>query len=225
MLLLVALTLKQFDSGNSASIRLIDRGNSATIASLFNFFWLITYLKRLCPLPNRILLGTILISSPLSCRCYCLNQIINDMVICFKWLSLHFWGTQTTIGDAIRYALCVYAMFWTMPMHIGILSPMICHKLFHTFSPVQTFTRQLIMYMQRNPSSDTYIYISASYWGERDTGWPIRMVKTSRWLLFGIVHHPAWGVGNCSSGLPAAKTVGTESTGGFYHTPCTNYKP
>ena len=119
--------------GNSASIRLIDSGNSATLASLFNFFWLITYLKRLCPLPNRILLGTILISSPLSCRCYCLNQIINDMVICFKWLSLHFWGTQTTIGDAIRSALWVYALLWTMPMHIGILSPMICHKLFHMY--------------------------------------------------------------------------------------------
>ena len=46
-------------------------------------------------------------------------------------------------------------------------------------------------------------------------GWPIRMVKTSCWLRFGMFHHAAWAVGSCSSGPPAAGTVRTQSTGGF----------
>ena len=39
-----------------------------------------------------------------------------------------------------------------------------------------------------------------------------------------MFHHAAWAVGSCSSGPPAAGTVGTQSTGGFYQpdrSPCT----
>ena len=31
-----------------------------------------------------------------------------------------------------------------------------------------------------------------------------------------MFHHAAWAVGSCSSGPPAAGTVGTQSTGGLY---------
>ena len=41
-------------------------------------------------------------------------------------------------------------------------------------------------------------------------------MKTSRWLRFGMFRHPAQAVGSYSSGPPAAGTVGTKSTGGFY---------
>ena len=38
-----------------------------------------------------------------------------------------------------------------------------------------------------------------------------------------MFHHAAWAVGSCSNGPPAAGTVGTQSTGGFYRpdvSPC-----
>ena len=38
-----------------------------------------------------------------------------------------------------------------------------------------------------------------------------------------MFRHPAWAVGSCSSGPPPARTVGSKSTGGFYHSdgsPC-----
>ena len=55
------------------------------------------------------------------------------------------------------------------------------------------------------------------------TGWPISLMKTSRWLRFEMFRHPAWAVGSYSSGPPAAETVGTKSTGGFHQgdgSPC-----
>ena len=43
-----------------------------------------------------------------------------------------------------------------------------------------------------------------------------------------MLHHAAWAVGSCSSGPPAARTVGTQSTGGFYRpdrSPCSQGSP
>ena len=48
-------------------------------------------------------------------------------------------------------------------------------------------------------------------------------MKTSSWLGFWMFCQPAWGVRSYSIGPPAARTVGTKSTGGFYQadvSPC-----
>ena len=42
-----------------------------------------------------------------------------------------------------------------------------------------------------------------------------------------MFRYPAWAVGSHSSGLPAAGTVGTKSTGGFYQadgSPCIGFE-